>query len=62
MDFELIKIFLIFQDLKASGRILFLDQSPPPITFPALPTANLILEFLRKLSKIIFNYFFRYSF
>ena len=32
----------------ASGINLFSDQSPPPITLPALPIANLTFELLLK--------------
>ena len=40
-------IFLLVQDLMQSGTNLFSDQSPPPITLPALAMHNLILEFFR---------------
>ena len=44
----IIKLCLFSIDLIASGIILFLAQSPPPITFPALPTPTLILLSLKK--------------
>ena len=37
--FLIIKFLFIFIDLTQSGVILFADQSPPPITFPALTVA-----------------------
>ena len=42
---------LLFKDWIASGTNLFFDQSPPPITFPALAVAidNKFLEEEQKL-------------
>ena len=37
-----INVSLLIIDLITSGIILFLAQSPPPITFPALPIPILI--------------------
>ena len=45
VDFGFLMITFLFldQDLKQSGINLFSDQSPPPITFPALATAIFFL-------------------
>ena len=48
--FLIIIVLFLLIDLTASGISLFSDQSPPPITFPALAVATAIFEFLKKLS------------
>ena len=45
-DLNLTTSFLV-QDLIQSGINLLCDQSPPPITFPALAIHNLILELFK---------------
>ena len=44
----MIIFFFLNQDLKQSGIIRSKDQSPPPITFPALAVATVPLRFFPK--------------
>ena len=42
LKFLILKVSFLRIDLIISGINLFFDQSPPPITFPALAVASLI--------------------